>query len=432
MDKTITNQFKYDQLHPQQCADVRSHTDNLYRLLGSTAKNMWEIGFALIQVKCSLPHGQFGPWLDHEFGWSSRTAQRFMAVASKFDRDTVSDLALGSTILYELASEKTSDEIRDQLIERAKEGEVITPTTVIKARERDPQATLDVYKESIGKLLDDRIRWLDPDRESIDVADWAEFIDIALEQYKGEEIHIYVEAKLAEFKAMVGYPDAFEAEPDECELKPEPESEIAVSADPVPPPEPELEIIAAAPELVVTTKIGSMAVHHSSESVEHYTPKPFIDLVVDVLGRIDLDPSSNSHTEPNIPAARHYTAVEDGLAQPWHSADHSASKIFLNPPYGRGLLRWVEKLKDEYECGNVAEALALLPGRIDTQWFRTLSDHYCCFLKGRLQFIGNPDPAPFPSIVFYLGQEPVRFFEVFGPQGDIWQRLTLKSKGEKA
>ena len=45
----------------------------------------------------------------------------------------------------------------------------------------------------------------------------------------------------------------------------------------------------------------------SHESTEHYTPQYILDAVIACMGAIDLDPASNSHEIPNVPAARHYT-----------------------------------------------------------------------------------------------------------------------------
>jgi hypothetical protein len=53
-------------------------------------------------------------------------------------------------------------------------------------------------------------------------------------------------------------------------------------------------------------KPAPMSVHFSSETPEHYTPAEIINLVVAVLGGIDLDPCSNSHDNPNVPAAAQY------------------------------------------------------------------------------------------------------------------------------
>ena len=159
-----------------------------------------------------------------------------------------------------------------------------------------------------------------------------------------------------------------------------------------------------------------LAVHHSSESPEHYTPPEIVELVAECLGEIDLDPCSNP--ERTIPAKIHYTAKDDGLSQSW------SGTVYMNPPYGDGIEQWVEKLCQEHErAGGVSEAIALVPARPDTQWFKCLRNYVCCFVEGRLTFGGNTDPAPFPSAIFYLGDDIGKFYDYFQSVGDIWQRL---------
>lgn len=178
--------------------------------------------------------------------------------------------------------------------------------------------------------------------------------------------------------------------------------------------------ITEALEIANEVKTNGMAVHFSSKSPEHYTPQEIIDAAVAVLCEIDLDPCSNSKDTPNIPALDHYTAEDNGLLMPWFG------RVYMNPPYGRGangIAAWVTKLASEYEMGNVAEAIALVPGRIDTQWWQTLRSYPACFVTGRLTFVGNEDSAPFPSVVFYLGENSKRFYEVFSDLGDIWIRV---------
>jgi len=190
------------------------------------------------------------------------------------------------------------------------------------------------------------------------------------------------------------------------------------------------ELIEAEKELVVElrklgdadrseqVKINGMAVHFSSESPEHYTPRQIIDAAVAVMGAIDLDPCSNSKMTPNVPALDHFTIADDGLSLPWFG------RVYLNPPYGRVIGDWTGKLMQEYDAGNVTEAIALVPGRIDTQWWQALGDkHHACFYTGRLTFIGNNDPAPFPSTIFYLGEDAAKFFSVFSAIGQIWKRI---------
>lgn len=171
------------------------------------------------------------------------------------------------------------------------------------------------------------------------------------------------------------------------------------------------------PKLEQAPPGSRLAVHHSSETPEHYTPSAIVDAVVKLLGNIDLDPCSNSHDAPNVPAVAHYTKDDDGLQQFWDG------RVYLNPPYGRGIDLWIGKLLEAYAARNVVEAVALLPARPDTQWWQLLRDHPCCFVTGRLTFVGNDDPAPFPSALFYLGERHDDFYREFSRFGDIWIRL---------
>jgi len=167
-----------------------------------------------------------------------------------------------------------------------------------------------------------------------------------------------------------------------------------------------------------------LAVHFSSATGEHYTPPEFLAHVQAVFGDVpDLDPCSNDKQRPNVPARAHYTAADDGLQQPWFG------RVFLNPPYGDGIDRWIAKLRAEWRRGDVSELIALLPARTDTQWFDTLTsdvdDFAVCFLQGRLTFVGQRDPAPFPSMAVYFGPHLLTFMEVFRPRGSLWARPPL-------
>jgi hypothetical protein len=156
-----------------------------------------------------------------------------------------------------------------------------------------------------------------------------------------------------------------------------------------------------------------MDVHFSSESAEHYTPKHVVDAVVRAMGGIDLDPCSNSTLRPNVPADRVMTASDDGLSAPWFG------RVYMNPPYGSAISIWVEKLASEYENGDVSEAIALVPARTDTAWWRRLFNYPICYVRGRLTFIGNNAPAPFPSALVYLGRNVETFCEAFEHIGDV-------------
>jgi len=162
---------------------------------------------------------------------------------------------------------------------------------------------------------------------------------------------------------------------------------------------------------------GRTAVHYSSEGQEWYTPPHVIHAALACLGGIDLDPASNSHTEPAVPAAKHLTAVDDGLSHHW------SGRVFLNPPYGTVIGRWTRKLLMEYEDGDVHAAIALLPARTDTAWFRELAPYPRCFVHGRLSFSGHEHSAPFPSAVVYMGDDVDCFVAAFARLGDTFSRI---------
>ena len=155
----------------------------------------------------------------------------------------------------------------------------------------------------------------------------------------------------------------------------------------------------------------------TSDTPEWYTPAHIIEAVVAVLGTIDLDPCA----EPakRVPAAAHFTVEDDGLSQPWRG------RVYMNPPYGRGIGEWVAKLAEEFRYGNVREAIALVPARVDTTWWRALPHREWLAVTGRLAFSEHENPAPFPSAVCYLGPNWPRFREVFRSLGDGYSRWEL-------
>lgn len=154
---------------------------------------------------------------------------------------------------------------------------------------------------------------------------------------------------------------------------------------------------------------------YTSNSEEWYTPKHIVDRVVKLFGAIGLDPCSNPG-EPRIPAERRYTQADDGLAHEW------TGKVYMNPPYGREIAQWIEYLCGQYESGNVTEAIALVPSRTDTAWFGRMRNYLKCFVTGRLSFSDSDTPAPFPSMVVYMGENERAFIEIFSEVGDVYER----------
>ena len=164
----------------------------------------------------------------------------------------------------------------------------------------------------------------------------------------------------------------------------------------------------------------------SSKNIECYTPANIINLALEVMdvNEFDLDPCS-----PNVdgsgtcvPAKTYYTKETDGLKQEWFG------KVWMNPPYGKEIMSWTNKLVHEYETGNVTEAIALVPARTDTKWFQTTNPTAICCIRGRIKFLGQKNSAPFPSLAIYFGQDFNRFNGVFSRIGNINVPLSTVNK----
>ena len=160
------------------------------------------------------------------------------------------------------------------------------------------------------------------------------------------------------------------------------------------------------------TRTPGPAPMFSSNTGDWYTPPEIVEAVRELFGIIDLDPCSNSHEAPNVPALVHFTREDDGLSREWFG------RVYVNPPYGKGIGPWIEKVREEHEAGRVTAAVVLVKAATDTRWFRVLSERYPrCEVAGRLKFSGCKAPAPFPSVLFYLGDEVQRFADVFARFG---------------
>lgn len=88
-----------------------------------------EIGRRLIAVKERVGHGNWLNWLADEFGWSDRTARKFMDAADRFGSlklEPGSDLQIDASALYLLSREKVPEEVRAEAVEKAEAGEHLT------------------------------------------------------------------------------------------------------------------------------------------------------------------------------------------------------------------------------------------------------------------------------------------------------------------
>ncbi|MUG94896.1 DUF3102 domain-containing protein [Scytonema sp. UIC 10036] len=123
----VVTGFDYDALDNKQRSVVQQRTGEIKERLRRTAQDIWEIGQKLAEVRSQLKHGQFETWLKAEFGWSRRTAYNFINVYEAFGEcANLAQIDIGTTALYILAAPSTPQSVRQQFLQRAKEGENIT------------------------------------------------------------------------------------------------------------------------------------------------------------------------------------------------------------------------------------------------------------------------------------------------------------------
>lgn len=166
--------------------------------------------------------------------------------------------------------------------------------------------------------------------------------------------------------------------------------------------------------------------HLSHEKDDWMTPADVVERVRIALGgTIGLDPASNSHDRPNIPAERHYTTVDDGLAQDWNAATG-----FLNPPYSAAT-RWVKKGVSEVAAGHLGALVILQSARPDGQRFHICKPYPVAFTAGRIGFIdpatGKPATRNTGGSMFHLVKQSIaaddfaRFYEAFSPFCSVYR-----------
>jgi hypothetical protein len=188
-------------------------------------------------------------------------------------------------------------------------------------------------------------------------------------------------------------------------------------------------------------------------STVYITPPLILDPTREYFGgRIPLDPATelNNPTDAEVYAVAPRNGVGalellgmaadetplcllDGLAVPWSDYDG----VFVNPPYGKEIRLFCEKIYQETLLG--ATILALLPAgpRFSTGYFQEFifNPGLCvaCFLRGRVAFL-RPDGTkakqnPYDSVIYGFNIDEERFVEVFAnrtrPDGKEFGKVIL-------
>jgi site-specific DNA-methyltransferase (adenine-specific) len=127
---------------------------------------------------------------------------------------------------------------------------------------------------------------------------------------------------------------------------------------------------------------------YSSGDGDHETPQEFFD-ELDAEFSFTLDAAASRANAK----CKQFLSEPRGLTGLW------TERVWLNPPYGRGIMVWVDKIIEEVP--NTEVIVVLLPSRTDTAWWRKAAAHAdeVRFVAGRLHFNDSKNAAPFPSCV---------------------------------
>lgn len=117
-----------------------------------------------------------------------------------------------------------------------------------------------------------------------------------------------------------------------------------------------------------------------------FTPKKYIDMVIQTIGDIDLDPFSSHQANSIIGAKRFFDEGSDAFKQTWF--EHSGT-VFMNPPYSRQLINAsVDLFIKHWQAGAITQGIVLVNNATETKWFQHLLAQAAaiCLVNKRIAF----------------------------------------------
>lgn len=128
METTLAVRFEYESL--DQANRINRHKTAIQVLEEQMKRNILEIGQHLAHVQEELRHnkqGGFQQWVEAELGWSIRTAYNYLSVFLQFgNRANFAQLGLPTSAMYVLAAQSTPEEAREEILQRAEQGEQLS------------------------------------------------------------------------------------------------------------------------------------------------------------------------------------------------------------------------------------------------------------------------------------------------------------------
>ena len=116
-------------------------------------------------------------------------------------------------------------------------------------------------------------------------------------------------------------------------------------------------------------------------------------------------------TDETAKCKKYYTPIQNGLAQDW-----TDERCFMNPPYGREIVKWMSKAYSESKKG--ATVVCVVPVRPDAKWWQNYAmKAEIRFFRQRIKFKQGgkrSDVAPFATaiVVFKPYQYEIKMCEI--------------------
>lgn len=165
----------------------------------------------------------------------------------------------------------------------------------------------------------------------------------------------------------------------------------------------------SAPQAARLTTACYKACDKDHTTVDWYTPPAIVEALGGKEG-FDLDPCTPEDASrlPAPTARQMITPSQDGLATDWWPS----AFVWLNPPYGKGMDKWMAKLANHPGGG-----IALVPGHMDPGWMHEFVLNHpnttaILITRGRLKFVrpdgSNGTAAPTGSVFVAYGQRAAR------------------------
>lgn len=147
-DSQVVTSFNYEVLDAEQRIVVQQRTGEIRERLRRSAQDIWEIGQKLADVRSRLKHGQFDVWLKAEFDWSRRTAYNFINVYEVFgERANLAQIDIATSALYLLAAPSTPQNVRDEVMQRAREGETVSHKNLRQVIEKEKSRSTPAFEK---------------------------------------------------------------------------------------------------------------------------------------------------------------------------------------------------------------------------------------------------------------------------------------------